>query len=156
MNILNRHSSCGRSQPTAAPQVVGGTHEVRMQLDVGEAARSRADALAAQELDERVAVITLVIPEAGGLAALAALSLQQFCRSRRLRLDRRAHTNIEAQPVAVLHEGMAAKAQLDLFPLTLTDRLRLRIRRGIRSGVEFVVIYFDTVRSIKDQVVCLA
>jgi len=156
MNILNRHPSCGRSQPTAAPQVVGGTHEVRMQLDVGEAARSRADALAAQELDERVAVITLVIPEAGGLAALAALSLQQFCRSRRLRLDRRAHTNIEAQPVAVLHEGMAAKAQLDLFPLTLTDRLRLRIRRGIRSGVEFVVIYFDTVRSIKDQVVCLA
>lgn len=156
MNILNRHPSCGRSQPTAAPQVVGGTHEVRMQLDVGEAARSRADALAAQELDERLAVITLVIPEAGGLAALAALSLQQFCRSRRLRLDRRAHTNIEAQPVAVLHEGMAAKAQLDLFPLTLTDRLRLRIRRGIRSGVEFVVIYFDTVRSIKDQVVCLA
>ena len=127
-----------------------------MQLDPGEAAKSRADALAAQELDERLAVITLVTPEAGGLAALAALSLQQFCRSRRLRLDRRAHTNIEAQPVAVLHEGMAAKAQLDLFPLTLTDRLRLRIRRGIRSGVEFVVIYFDTVRSIKDQVVCLA
>src|ERR1035441_7060233 len=133
MTILDRHSSCDRSQPTAAPQIVGGTHEVRMQLDAGEAAKSRADALAAQELDERVAVITLVIPEAGGLAALAALSLQQFCRSRRLRLDRRAHANIEAQPVAVLHEGMAAKAQLDLFPLTLTDRLRLRIRRGIRS-----------------------
>ena len=118
-----------------------------MQLDPGEAAKSRADALAAQELDERLAVITLVTPEARGLAALAALSLQQY---------RRAHTNIEPQPVAVLHEGMAAKAQLDLFPLTLTDRLRLRIRLGIRSGVEFVVIYFDTVRSIKDQVVCLA
>src|ERR1022692_10815 len=131
MTILNRDSSCDRPQPTAAPQIVGGTHEVRLQLDAGEAAKSRAD-------------------------ALAALSLQQFCRSRRLRLDRRAHTNIEAQPVAVLHEGMAAKAQLDLFPLTLTDRLRLRIRRGIRSGVEFVVIYFETVRSIKDQVVCLA
>src|SRR3974377_1637224 len=89
-----------------------------------------ANATPAKKTHKRLAVITLVGTEAGRLQALFGLALEQLCRRGRLGLQRRAHANVYAQPVAVLHERMSAKAQLRLFPLALARGLRFRITGG--------------------------
>src|SRR5437588_12247706 len=89
----------------------------------------RTDGLAAQKVDERRAVVTLISPQAAGLEALAQLALHERDRRGRLGLERRTDSTVHAQPIAVLHERMAAEAQLRLFPFTLAGRLGLRIRR---------------------------
>src|SRR6516164_8020344 len=93
----------------------------------------RTDATAAQKLHEGLAVIALVRTQTGGLEALASLTLEQLCRGGRLAFQGRAHADVHAQSVAVLHERVSAKAQLGFFALTFARRLSLRItRRGMR------------------------
>src|SRR5579862_4361792 len=69
----------------------------------------RADALAAQKADEGLAVIALVRPEARGPQALAPLALEKLASRTRLSLKRRAHADVHAKPVAVLHQCMTAE-----------------------------------------------
>src|SRR6202034_3530010 len=96
-------------------------------LDLGDV---RANAAAAQKLHKRLAVIALVGTETLRLLVLAALALEQLGRRSGLARERRAHADVHAQPVAVLHERMSAKAELRFFALALARRLRLRITGG--------------------------
>src|SRR5262249_22618654 len=75
----------------------------------------RANAAAAQKIHKRLAVITLLATETRRLQALAGLALEQRGRCGRLALKRRAHADVHAQPVAVLHERVSAKTQLGFF-----------------------------------------
>src|SRR5882762_4141134 len=88
------------------------------------------DGLVAQEIDERRAVVTLISPQAAGLQALAQLALHKRDRCGRLGLERRTHPDIEAQSVAVLHEGVTTKAQLRFLAFASAGGRGLRISRG--------------------------
>src|SRR6516165_1894519 len=87
----------------------------------------RADAPAAKEVHKRLAVIAPAATETRRLQTLAGLALEQLCRRSRLALEHRAHADVHAQPVAVLHERVSAKAQLGFLAGALAGRECLRI-----------------------------
>jgi hypothetical protein len=79
----------------------------------------RPNAPAAQEIDERFVVVSLIAAETGWPQALVALALQQLRGRGRLGLERRTDADVHAQPVAVLNERVSADAQLGFFAFAL-------------------------------------
>src|SRR5579863_8496490 len=90
----------------------------------------RADAAAAQPHHEGLVVIALVRAQTDWLQTLAPLALEQLGGRGAFGLQCRAHADIHAQSVAVLHQGMSAKAQLRFLAGPLARGLGLRIGIG--------------------------
>src|SRR5579863_210895 len=90
----------------------------------------RPNALAAQKANEAPAVIALVGTQARRLQMLASLALEELTGRCRFALQRRAHADIHAQPVTVLHQGVSAEAQLRFLTRTLLGGFRFGVRGG--------------------------
>src|SRR5690606_19303723 len=93
-------------------------------LDPGDV---RPDPVLAKVLNERLAVITLVCTQRLGMDALPAQPRQQLLGDLWFARARVADQQIRAQPRAVLHEGVPAKAQFGRLPVAPPHELRLRI-----------------------------
>src|SRR6187551_2839078 len=101
-------------------------------LDLGDV---RGNVACSEESDKAFGVITLVSAERGGPNALLSLACEQLRRRLGLRFQRRAHPQIDAQPVPVFHERMPTEAQLRFLARALLQELRLRVSAGFMSGV---------------------
>src|SRR5665213_3542497 len=109
--------------------VPSGTRIESGRLAVLDLRDVRRDALATQERHKVFGVIALVGTERARSQPLAGLAIEQVGGSGRFALQRRTHADVQAQPVAVLHERVPAEAQLGLLAFALAGRHRFRIRR---------------------------
>src|SRR5258708_23173179 len=89
-----------------------------------------SDALLSQMRHKVLTVIPLLTPERGGTNALSRLTREYLFGGLSLGLDRRAHVQVHAQAVAVLHERVRPVAELGLFAFALAQELGFVVGGG--------------------------
>ena len=114
----------------------------------------------AQVRDELLHVVALVHRQRLGVDAAPAGAGEHRARSAVLGLCRFGHQNVHAQTVAVLHEHMAAVAQLGRLAVALPHEARVRIGRAlmgrIRALLALEVDHAGTVASVLGRLTVLA
>src|SRR5215216_3577535 len=79
----------------------------------------RSDLASTQVLNEILAVIALISPNRGRSHALTSLPVQHRFGRFRFSVRSLGHLEVDAQAVAILHEGMAGVAELGFLARTL-------------------------------------
>ena len=95
----------------------------------------RTNLMLAQVRDEILDVVTLVCRQRLGMNATATGAREQGSCSTVFGLRRFGDQNVDAQPVAVLHEHMPAVAELRRLAVALSHEARVRIGRALMRRV---------------------
>src|SRR5215204_1791493 len=95
----------------------------------------RSDLASPQVRNKILAVIALVGADAGRTYSLASLPIQHRLGRFRFHLRSLGHLEVDAQSVAILHEGMASVAELRFLALTFAPQFGVLVRRRAMRGI---------------------